>query len=202
MTGHLFIVSGPSQVGKDTIVRRLEQEKSLHLAHIITNTTRPSRRGERNGVYINFLTEAAFQKLIDNDELLEWAIPYTGLGAKYGTPKKPVLDALGQGRNVILNIEVQGARQIKAKIPQAVLIFITAESAAEVKRRIFASPKMTLQQKTYRWQRAQIELKAKKIYTHVIINRRNQLEKTISEVQHLIKHHLASPSHSAKPPHL
>jgi guanylate kinase len=186
-TGKLFIISGPSQVGKDTIVKILQRDRRLNLAHIITNTTRPKRAGERNHVYINFLSEIAFNNLIKTNQLLEWA---NVNGYHYGTPKQPVLKELTKGRSVILNIEVRGAAQIKAKLPRTILIFIKAESSAEIKRRIFASPKMTTAIKQKRWRTAQAELKASKNYDYIVVNRWGQLKATVTEVKKIIKRHL------------
>ena len=123
-----------------------------------------------------------------NGELLEWAIVHTDL---YGTPKQAVLQALTQGKNVIMDIDVQGAAQIKAKIPAVLLIFITAESAAEVKRRIFASSKMTTEQKENRWQSAIKELQAQTNYDYMVINHIGKLKQAVSEVKLIIKKELA-----------
>ncbi len=188
--GKIFIISGPSQVGKDSIVRKLHHRRSLNLIHVITNTTRSKRLGEKHKIYINFLTDKQFDKLIATNKLLEWAM-FSGF--RYGTSKQPVLKALQQGHNVILNIEYQGARQVKSKIPEAVLIFINAESPKEIKRRIYASPKMTVTQKLTRWQTAQKELQAKKHFTYEVINRRDKLEETVNEVAKIIKTELKSP---------
>ncbi len=185
--GKLFVISGPSQVGKDSLVKLIHRDQSLNLKHIITNTTRAKRPGERHRIYINFLTEVEFQKLIDQDELLEWAIPYNDLGARYGTPKTPVLTALNKGRNVILNIDTQGARQIKNQIPEAILIFITAESPQEVKRRIFASSKMALAAKQSRWQQAIQELKKQPDYDYTVVNRLGKLRDTVNQVRNIIR---------------
>ncbi len=186
-TGRLFIISGPSQIGKDSIVKLIHRDYSLNLTHVITNTTRAKRPGERHRVYINFLTETEFQRLIDRDELLEWAIPYRDLEARYGTPKTPVLTALNKGQNVILNIDTQGALQIKNKMPETILIFITAESPQEVKRRIFASSKMTLAAKESRWRQAVEELKKQPYYDYTVINRLGKLRDTVNQVRNIIR---------------
>jgi len=185
--GKLFIISGPSQVGKDSIVSRLKRDQSLHLAHIIGNTTRPKRPGEQQHIYLNFWSEGQFQKLIDRGEFLEWAIVHD---YHYGTLKQPVVEALKQGLNVILNIDVQGAEQIKTKMSEVKLIFITAESPAELKRRIFASTKMTLQRKNARWTSAQKELKEMPKYEHVVVNRLNRLNETVAKVKRIITQEL------------
>lgn len=182
--GKLFIISGPSQVGKDTIVRALWHERSLNPARVITNTTRSPRPGERQGITYNFMPVEKFESLIKNGELLEWA---RVRNAYFGTPKQPVQSSLRRGKNVFLQIDVQGAAQIKAKLPDTILIFVTAESTAEVRRRIFASTKMTSQQKTDRWAEAQRELKAKARYQYTVVNRFGQLPRTLTEVKAIVR---------------
>lgn len=186
-TGKLFIVSGPSQVGKDSLVRTLKKIKPLKLTGIVTNTTRPRRPGEQSGVELNFLTEKKFDELIKNNELLEWTYVR---GGRFGTPKKPVLTALNRGENVLINIDVQGAAKVVKLIPQAIRIFITAESAGEVKRRIFASSKMTLEQKKFRWQEAIKELKEIPKYDHMVINYWGQRTRAIRQLTQIIKRYL------------
>ncbi|MFZ5390821.1 MAG: guanylate kinase [Patescibacteria group bacterium] len=185
--GQLFIVSGPSQIGKDSVVRSLWKDKTLRLVHIITYTTRPKRPGEKNGQAYNFVTPAVFEKMIKQQKFLEWA---TVRQAYFGTPKQPVQQALAKNKNVILQIDVQGAAQIKTQLPDTILIFITAESKKEVKRRIFASNKMTKEQKQSRWQEAQQELTKKTNYQYLIINRLGQLDQTVSQVKNIIKKHI------------
>jgi len=186
-TGRLFIISGPSQIGKDSVVRALWKDPSLKLKHIITYTTRAKRPGEKNGLTYNFLTANQFNQLINKGALLEWA---TVRQSYFGTPKQPVLKALQQGLNVILQIDVQGATQIKKILPNTVLIFITAESKKEIKRRIFASPKMTLAQKKSRWQEAINELKYQPEYKYTIVNRFNKLAETVKQTKDIIRSYL------------
>ncbi len=181
--GKLFIISGPSQVGKDSIVRALWSERTLNFARIITNTTRAKRPGEKNGITYNFLSDSEFDDLIKRDGLIEWA---NVRNARFGTPKAAVLEALQRGHNVILQIDVQGAAQVKTKLPDTILIFVTAESAAEVKRRIMASSKMTPQQKADRWQEAQRELKEQPNYQYSVVNRFGHLDSTLAEVRRII----------------
>jgi guanylate kinase len=182
--GKLFIVSGPSQVGKDSIVRALWQDHGINPARIITNTTRAMRQGEKQGITYNFLSVLEFKKLVKNNNLLEWAIVRHSY---FGTPKKSVLAALKKGKNVIIQIDVQGAAQIKKIMPATILIFITVESANEVKRRIFSSTKMTNEQKNDRWREAQNELKAKNNYDYIVINSWGELNETIKDVKNIIK---------------
>ncbi|MBU1038861.1 guanylate kinase [Patescibacteria group bacterium] len=184
--GKLFIISGPSQVGKDSVVRSLWKNSSLNLVHIITYTTRNKRPGEKNGQAYNFVPPSIFEKMITQEKFLEWA---TVRQAYFGTPKQPVEQALKKGKNVILQIDVQGAAQIKNKLPETILIFITAESKQEIKRRIFASTKMTAEQKNSRWLEAQQELKKKPMYQYTIINRLGYLNKTVRQVKNIILNH-------------
>ncbi len=183
-TGKLFIISGPSQVGKDSVVRTLWRNKSLKLVHIITYTSRQRRPGEKNGQAYHFISKQTFEKMIERKELLEWAIVRQ---AYFGTPKKPVLQALNKGQNVILQIDVQGAAQIKSKLPDTVLIFITAESKQEIKRRIFASTKMTAEQKHSRWEEAKRELTKKDGYQYIVVNRLGQLQQTDHQQKDIIQ---------------
>ena len=182
-TGKLFIISGPSQVGKDSVVRTLKKNKALGLTGIVTNTTRAKRPGEKSGVELNFLTDKKFDELIKKGELLEWAYVR---GGRFGTPKKPVISALNKRQDVIINIDVQCTKKVVKQMPQAITIFITAESTNEVRRRIFLSKKMTLKQKKYRWQEAQKELKAMKHYDYIVINRWGKLAETTKRVANII----------------
>jgi guanylate kinase len=182
--GKLFIISGPSQVGKDSIVRTLWQDCNIKPARIVTNTTRVMRQGEKNGTTYNFISPQKFKKLIKDKELLEWAIVRNSY---FGTPKKLILTALEEGENVIIQIDVQGAMQIKKKMPETVLIFVAAESVDEIKRRIFLSTKMTLKQKNDRWLEAQNELKVKNSYDYIIINHWGKLNEAIKDVKNIIK---------------
>lgn len=184
--GKLFIISGPSQVGKDTVVTALKKKKRLNLKGVVTNTTRTKRPGEKSGVGLNFLNDKQFDQLIVDDKLLEWA---RVRGSRFGTPKEPVLKNLMQGHNVIINIDVQGAAKITKKVPGAVLIFITAESRQAIKQRIFSSKKMTSNQKTDRWREAQSELKAMPKYHYIIVNRWGKIGATVSKISKIIEKH-------------
>lgn len=130
--GLLFIISGPSGAGKGTIVKALRRAlPTLHLS--ISATTRLPRGGEVNGVEYYFLERSVFNKMIEEDQLLEWAEVY---GNFYGTPRHFVLEALERGNDVILEIDIQGALQVKEKLPEAVLIFIAPPSRAELQLRL------------------------------------------------------------------
>ncbi len=187
LKGKLFIISGPSQVGKDSVVADLLKIKKIKLATVITYTTRTIRQGEQKDKVHKFVKEKFFRKLIKQHQLLEWKNVH---GKHYGTPKKEVLNKLAAGYNVILNIDVKGALKVKKHLPKSILIFITAESIREIKRRIYESPIMNLMQKNRRWLSAQKELRYQKYYNYTVINRWNKLPQTINQIIKIITKYL------------
>lgn len=130
--GSLFVITGPSGAGKGTVLK--EVIKSLdRLYFSVSATTRKPREGEMDGVHYHFLTRERFEALIGADRFLEYAQYAENY---YGTPLDPVLDQLEQGNDVILEIELQGALQVKQRMPQAVLVFIAPPSFAELEDRL------------------------------------------------------------------
>lgn len=129
--GRLLVVSGPSGVGKGTVIRALAEETSFHLS--VSATTRNMRPGEVDGENYFFLTEPEFRKWVAADRMLEWA-EYAG--NLYGTPRAPVEAHLEAGRDVVLEIEVQGARQVKMAMPESILVFILPPSIEELEKRL------------------------------------------------------------------
>ena len=130
--GNLLVLIGPSGCGKGTVLKEvLEAEKNTFYS--ISATTRPPRPGEENGKHYYFISKDEFQDLIEKDGLLEYA---SYVGNYYGTPKEAVLRRLDAGENVILEIEVQGAKQVREKYPEAVLIFILPPSLEELRSRL------------------------------------------------------------------
>jgi guanylate kinase len=130
--GRLIVVSGPSGAGKDTLIRAA-LDAIPELALIASATTREPRGGEVDGRDHVFLSREEFERWIDEGRLLEWA-EYSG--NLYGTPKQSVEELLKKGRSVILRIELQGARQIKERRPDAVMVFVCAPSLEETRRRL------------------------------------------------------------------
>jgi guanylate kinase len=130
--GRLIVVSGPSGAGKDTLIRAA-LEAIPELALIASATTREPREGEIDGRDHIFLSREEFERWIEEDRLLEWA-EYSG--NLYGTPKQSVEELLQRGRSVILRIELQGARQVKERRPDAVMVFVLAPSLEETRRRL------------------------------------------------------------------
>ena len=131
--GLLIVISGPSGVGKGTVLKEFMNDPDLNLSYSVSMTTREKREGEVDGVNYYFVTKEEFQRAIDNGELLEWA---EFVGNFYGTPLKAVNDLREQGKNVILEIEVEGCRQIREKCPEALTIYIIPPSMEELEKRI------------------------------------------------------------------
>lgn len=130
--GLLLVVSGPSGAGKSTVCKRLRSEMP-GIALSVSVTTRPPRNQEQEGVNYFFRTEEEFREMLENNELLEHAHVY---GASYGTPAKYVFERMAEGRDVLLEIEMQGALQVKKCFPEGVFIFVVPPSMGELKARI------------------------------------------------------------------
>jgi guanylate kinase len=125
--GTLFVVSAPSGAGKTTLCREIRLR--LHeIAYSVSVTTRPPRPGEIDGADFRFLAEPQFRAMLDRGELAEWATVHGNL---YGTPAKPLETALADGHDILLDIDTQGAAQLHARYPEAVLVFIVAPSMRE-----------------------------------------------------------------------
>ena len=130
--GTLFVVTGPIGAGKGTVLKKV-MAATDHLYFSISATTRAPRPGEVHGVHYHFITRESFAQLIREERLLEHA---EYVGNFYGTPLDPVLEHLAQGDDVILEIEIQGAKQVKARYPEAALVFIAPPSFDELERRL------------------------------------------------------------------
>ncbi|MFQ9984496.1 MAG: guanylate kinase [Lachnospiraceae bacterium] len=182
MNGKLIVLSGCSGVGKGTVVRRLLEKYPEYVLSISATTRRP-REGEQEGVNYFYKTPEEFEQMIAGRELIEYA---QYVGNYYGTPKAYVEDQLSQGRNVILEIEPQGALQIKQQYPQAMLIFINAPDLEELERRLNERGTETEEQIARRLARAQEEQRYIDDYDRQVVNGRDQLEQCVDEIHAIV----------------
>ena len=164
--GKTFIISGPSGVGKSTVLSAL-LERRPNVYFSVSATTRDPRPGELDGIHYHFMDVDSFRKWIAMDQFLEYA---EYVGNFYGTPKRFVDEAMESGRDVILDIEIQGAQQICAKRPETVRIFIAPPSWAELERRLTARGTDDVDKVQKRLLRAKVELKMADRYDYFVIN--------------------------------
>ena len=164
--GNLIILSGPSGVGKSTVVFQAIKERS-DICFSTSVTTRAPRVGEVHGREYFFIDQQRFDEMVTNDELLEHA---TYVSNSYGTPRAFVEKQLEQGMNVILDIEIQGARQVHAKMPEAVTIFIMPPSMEELRHRLVERGTDTLDVIDARISRARQEIREADFYDYLIVN--------------------------------
>lgn len=183
--GMLVIISGPSGVGKGTVLKEFIQDPELKLAYSVSMTTRTRRPGEVDGKNYYFVTREEFEAAKERGELLESA---EFVGNYYGTPKKSVDALRDEGKNVILEIEVQGAKQVREKCPDALTIFIIPPSMEELERRIrgrHTEPEEIVQQ---RLTKAAKEMEHVGDYKYVVCNDDPKLAADIIRV--IIKRHM------------
>lgn len=163
----LTVIAGPTAVGKGTVVRHLLKSHPEILLSI-SATTRSPRAGEVDGVDYFFVSHEQFDQMIAEDELLEYAVVH--LKNKYGTPRGPVEKALSEGKQIILEIDIQGAEQVKASMPDANLIFIAPPSLEELKKRLAGRGTETPEEIEIRLKTAEVELASQDSFDHVVIN--------------------------------
>lgn len=184
--GLLFVMSGPSGTGKGTICEKLLANKENDVFLSVSSTTREIRKGEKDGVTYNYTTAENFQKMIDNGEMLEYAI-YSG--NYYGTPKKTVEDMLSSGKNVLLEIEAQGALKIKELFPDAVLMFIVPPSMTELKKRLMERGRENNEQIIERLDAAKWEFTQSSQYNYIFVN--DGLDECVDEVERTMRDKVA-----------
>jgi guanylate kinase len=166
-TGRLFVLSGPSGVGKTTVVRALRQAHP-ELWISVSVTTRPARRNEVDGVNYHFIDDATFDQLVSDGELLEWAVVHGR--SKYGTPRGPVDRALARGRSVLLELDLQGARQVRAAGRAATYIFLAPPSWDEMVRRLVGRDTEAEDEQQQRLASAREELAASEEFDIALVN--------------------------------
>ncbi len=163
----LTVLAGPTAVGKGTVTSWIR----LHHPEVwvsVSVTTRAQRPGEVDGVHYHFISEAAFDQMIAEDQLLEWAVVHKA--ARYGTPRAPVEAALAAGKPALLEIDLQGARQVRERMPQARFVFLAPPSWEELVNRLVGRGTEGPQERERRLETARQELAAESEFDHIIVN--------------------------------
>jgi guanylate kinase len=179
LPGRLFVISGPSGAGKSSVVAGLRSRRALYFS--VSATTRSPRPGETHGVHYWFIEPDEFATLIAHGELLEWAEYNQN---RYGTLRQPVIDHLASGDDVLLEIEVQGARQIRHAEASAIMFFVVPPSLAELERRLRSRGDTAEGDISRRLEIARREMEEAPLFDHIVVN--DDLEKAIGEVDELM----------------
>lgn len=178
----VVVLSGPSAVGKSTVVRCL-RERLPDLQFSVSATTRAPRPGEVDGVDYTFVTAEAFQQLIDDGALLEWADIHGGLH-RSGTPAAPVREAAASGKPVLIEVDLAGARAVKAAMPEVLSVFLAPPSWEDLETRLVGRGTESADVRTRRLETAKAELAAQDSFDVVVVNR--ELESACSELVSLL----------------
>lgn len=178
----LIILSGPSGVGKDAVLARMKESR-FPLHYVVTMTTRPQRRQEKDKVDYQFVSKEEFLRMKAANELLESALVY---GNFYGVPKKDIVDALNAGQDVLVKVDVQGAETIKKAMPQAVAIFLVPPSRDELVSRLKQRSTETPEEMETRLKAAAKEFKQLPEFDYVVVNYRGELDRAVSSIVSII----------------
>ena len=187
----LIVISGPSGVGKDSVVQRMK-EREFPFHFVVTATTREKRPSEVNGRDYFFLSKDDFAQMIEANEVIEYAIVY---GDYKGIPKAQVRDAFASGQDVVMRIDVQGAETVRKLAPEALLIFITCENEEELEDRLRKRKTESADSLSLRIATARKELQRLEAFDYVIVNQDFHLDDTVEKVraiiaaEHLKVHH-------------
>lgn len=179
----VFIISGLSGSGKDSVIAGLK-EAGLDYAKIITTTSRPMRPGESPDNPYHFVSETEFKKMIFQNEFFEWAVVYNNY---YGNEKKAVEQAIVQNKPVIFRIDAQGARTVRKKISNSIVVFLIAESLEEIKERLIKRGQDSPAVIEKRLQEAEQEMKNLDQWDYVVVNKQGKLKETVNQVKEIIE---------------
>ena len=187
----LVVISGPSGVGKDSVLARMK-ERGSPFHFVVTATTRPPRPEEKEGVDYIFVGRDEFADLIEKGELLEYAIVY---GDYKGIPKAQVRKALASGKDVIMRIDVQGAATVRKISPEALLIFLTTSSEQELVQRLENRKTENSEDLKLRIATARQEFKRINEFDYIVVNSENKLDETVDKINAIIEaeHHRVNP---------
>lgn len=179
----LIVISGPSGVGKDAVLNEMKA-RQLPFHFVVTTTSRKARPGEIEGVDYNFVELRDFESMIANNELIEFALVYQDYK---GIPREQVRKALESGKDVVMRLDVQGARKIRNLFPEAVLIFLVPSDAKEWYQRLIDRKTETPESLKIRIQTALSELNQLDIFDYIVVNAQNRLQKAVDDIEAIIK---------------
>jgi len=178
----LFVLSGPSGVGKDAVLA-LMKSSDFPLKYIITLTTRSRRANEKNNIDYHFVSDKIFKAMIENSELLEWAEVY---GNWYGVPKEAVKRAFDQGQDVMLKVDIQGVANIKKIVPEAITIFLMPSSMEELELRLKHRHTESAFDLSRRLKIAESEMKQLPNFDYAVVNREGEIERAVADIKAII----------------
>jgi guanylate kinase len=183
----LIVISGPSGAGKDSVIE-LMRARGLPFHFVVTATTRPPRPEEVNGVDYIFVSKDEFAEMIDEGELLEYAIVYNDYK---GVPRKQVREALESCKDVVMRLDVQGAETVSRLAPDSLLIFLTTETEEDLVNRLKVRKSETPEGLKLRIATARQELKQIDVFDYVVVNREDRLDETVDTIEAIItaEHH-------------
>lgn len=173
--GSLVVLSGPGGVGKSTVSKEIREHDDFWVS--VSATTRKPRHTESHGVDYIYMSDEEFDRAISNNYFLEWA---AFAGARYGTPRQPVLDALSEGKDVLLEIDIEGAKQVKANWPDAILVFLESPSWEELVSRLEGRATDSPERRAERLALAQEEMAQSPFFDHILVN--DQVEHVVASL--------------------
>lgn len=179
----LLILSGPSGVGKDTVARMLIERRPDSFYFVVTATTRPPREDEVDGIHYFFVSFDEFARMIEDDELLEYAIVYNDYK---GIPKQQIRDALASGRDVILRVDVQGAATVRRLVPNAISVFLTTQSEEGLVDRLQQRKQDTTEGMALRTATARQEMKRLQEFDYCVVNPEGSPEAAVERLLSIV----------------